>query len=312
MIKRIKHLFGFMALGTLSMMMPGAATAQTKASLDIADFGSFHVGGRLVEVQGKPVREVVFTPGGAPAKIDPNGKYMVESMSVQYFTPAKIKALRAHVAQERVAFGLADVVMAYGGNASLAAMQQQVPVTTRFLPHGHKLSFGMALLAAAINTFFGLLLAWALVQAWRGAVNCRARSPMLRTTSPPFSSALIFSVSTSALYASILAISPRMRRTIVALKLTALSFAGRRPRAFKIFALFSALVLRSFSASATVASCFSAASFLRRNSMASTNSRSVFTLTPPFLAKLSKTREKISTKVHFFSPASTEEEVWHK
>lgn len=46
-------------------------------------------------------------------------------------------------AQERVAFGLADVVMAYGGNASLAAMQQHVPITTRFLPHGHKLSFGM-------------------------------------------------------------------------------------------------------------------------------------------------------------------------
>lgn len=52
------------------------------------------------------------------------------------------------VAQERVAFGLADVVMAYGGNASLAAMQQQVPVTTRFLPHGHKLSFGMVAASA--------------------------------------------------------------------------------------------------------------------------------------------------------------------
>ena len=92
MFTRFKQLFGFMALGTLSMMMPGAASAQSKASLDIADFGSFHVGGRLVDVQGKPVREVVFTPGGAPAKIDPNGKYLVESMYVQYFTPAKVKA----------------------------------------------------------------------------------------------------------------------------------------------------------------------------------------------------------------------------
>ena len=53
MFTRFKHFFGFMALGTLSMMMPGPASAQPKASLDIADFGSFHVGGRLVDVQGK-------------------------------------------------------------------------------------------------------------------------------------------------------------------------------------------------------------------------------------------------------------------
>jgi hypothetical protein len=43
----------------------------------------------------------------------------------------------------RTAFALADVVMAYGGNPALQAMQSQVPVTTRFLPHGHKMSFGM-------------------------------------------------------------------------------------------------------------------------------------------------------------------------
>jgi hypothetical protein len=47
------------------------------------------------------------------------------------------------MAHERTAFALADVVLAYGGNAALQAMQAHVPVTTRFLPHGHKLSFGM-------------------------------------------------------------------------------------------------------------------------------------------------------------------------
>lgn len=52
------------------------------------------------------------------------------------------------VAQERVAFAQADVVVAYGGNDSLSAMQQQVPITTRFLPHGHKLSFGMVAASA--------------------------------------------------------------------------------------------------------------------------------------------------------------------
>ena len=51
--------------------------------------GSFHVGGREVELSGKPVKDVVFTPGGVPAKIDLNGKYLVESMYVQYFLPAE-------------------------------------------------------------------------------------------------------------------------------------------------------------------------------------------------------------------------------
>jgi hypothetical protein len=51
-------------------------------------------------------------------------------------------------AHERTAFALADVVLAYGGNAALQAMQAHVPVSTRFLPHGHKLSFGMVSAAA--------------------------------------------------------------------------------------------------------------------------------------------------------------------
>lgn len=51
-------------------------------------------------------------------------------------------------AHESTAFALADVVLAYGGNEALHAMQAHVPVTTRFLPHGHKLSFGMVSAAA--------------------------------------------------------------------------------------------------------------------------------------------------------------------
>ncbi len=37
----------------------------------------------------------------------------------------------------------ADTVLAYGGNQTLQALRQRLPVTTRFLPHGHKLGFGM-------------------------------------------------------------------------------------------------------------------------------------------------------------------------
>jgi hypothetical protein len=40
--------------------------------------GSFHVGGRIVEVHGKPVRDIVRVPGGPSSKLDPNGDYQVE------------------------------------------------------------------------------------------------------------------------------------------------------------------------------------------------------------------------------------------
>ena len=36
-----------------------------------------------------PIRQVVFTPGGVPAKIDPNGVYQVEQMYAQYFLVAE-------------------------------------------------------------------------------------------------------------------------------------------------------------------------------------------------------------------------------
>ncbi|MCF4129330.1 acyl-CoA reductase [Methylobacterium sp. SyP6R] len=37
----------------------------------------------------------------------------------------------------------ADCVMAYGGNETLAALRAKVPVTARFLPHGHRIGFAM-------------------------------------------------------------------------------------------------------------------------------------------------------------------------
>jgi len=62
--------------------------ACASAPIALRDMGSFHVGGRDVKITGKPVREVVFTPGGVPAKVDLNGTYSVEAMYVQYFLPA--------------------------------------------------------------------------------------------------------------------------------------------------------------------------------------------------------------------------------
>src|SRR6185312_15436215 len=59
--------------------------------LALRDLGSFHIGGRLIEITGQPVKEIVFTPGGVPAKVDPNGRYQVEQMWVQYFLPQNRK-----------------------------------------------------------------------------------------------------------------------------------------------------------------------------------------------------------------------------
>src|SRR5262245_59164751 len=64
-----------------------ATSVQAKEPLVLRDMGSFHIGGRYIEVKGEPVKEVIFTPGGVPAKIDPNGTYQVEQMYVQYFLP---------------------------------------------------------------------------------------------------------------------------------------------------------------------------------------------------------------------------------
>lgn len=77
------------ALILLASGMPAMAQSDP---LEITAMGSFHIGGRVVEITGKPVKEVTFTPGGVPAKVDPNGKYLVEQMYVQHLTPKNRKA----------------------------------------------------------------------------------------------------------------------------------------------------------------------------------------------------------------------------
>lgn len=54
-------------------------------------------------------------------------------------------------ARETALLHEADVVLAYGGNPSLAAIRSRIPVTTRYLPYGHKISFGM-ISKAALDT----------------------------------------------------------------------------------------------------------------------------------------------------------------
>src|SRR5262249_1332050 len=90
-----------LAIAARAVGVPAASAAEQ--DLVLRGMGSFHVGGRVVEISGKPVREIVRQPGGPPTKLDPNGQYMVEQMYVQYFLPkerkGKLPLLLAHAAR---------------------------------------------------------------------------------------------------------------------------------------------------------------------------------------------------------------------
>jgi len=74
-----------MVLTLMATLAASPALAQSKEPILLREMGSFHIGGRHIEVRGRPVKEIVFTPGGVPAKVDPNGVYQVEQMYAQYF-----------------------------------------------------------------------------------------------------------------------------------------------------------------------------------------------------------------------------------
>jgi pimeloyl-ACP methyl ester carboxylesterase len=78
-----------LATAVVAALLAAVLTVAAARADDIAlrGMGSFHVGGRVVEVRGKPVRDIVRVPGGPSSKLDPNGAYQVEQMYVQYFLP---------------------------------------------------------------------------------------------------------------------------------------------------------------------------------------------------------------------------------
>ena len=60
---------------TAAIMLGAGATAGASAALayEVAEIGSFHIGSKQVTLAGLPEREIVFTPGAPPLKVDPNG-----------------------------------------------------------------------------------------------------------------------------------------------------------------------------------------------------------------------------------------------
>jgi predicted esterase len=67
--------------------LPPSVLAQEAGPITLERFGSFHVGGRMVEISGQPFREYMPTTGGALNRIDPNGSYIVGAMYAQYMIP---------------------------------------------------------------------------------------------------------------------------------------------------------------------------------------------------------------------------------
>ena len=70
----------------ITLAFASAFVAATPAAADymVKEVGSFHVGGRTETLTGLPTKEVVFSPGAPPIKVDPNGEFEVEQMYVQY------------------------------------------------------------------------------------------------------------------------------------------------------------------------------------------------------------------------------------
>ncbi len=81
----------FLISAALAVAAFSIAPALADDDIVLRGMGSFHVGGRVVEVKGKEVRMIVRQPGGPQTKLDPNGQYMVEQMYVQYFLPKNKK-----------------------------------------------------------------------------------------------------------------------------------------------------------------------------------------------------------------------------
>lgn len=60
--------------------------------LQVREIGSMHIGGRSVRLAGLPAREIQFSPGNPPVRVDPNGEFEIEQMYVQYVRLAKPRA----------------------------------------------------------------------------------------------------------------------------------------------------------------------------------------------------------------------------
>jgi predicted small secreted protein len=70
-----------------ALMVAAAAllsACTTTAGLDVKEVGSLYVGGRQATLSGLPEKEIVFSPGAPPTKMNPNGDFTVEQMYARF------------------------------------------------------------------------------------------------------------------------------------------------------------------------------------------------------------------------------------
>lgn len=84
-ITRSQIAFG---LALISSFLVGCAHKE----ISVSEVGSMHVGGRQITLAGLPTREIVYSPGSPPVKVNPNGDFEAEQMYVQYIKQASPKA----------------------------------------------------------------------------------------------------------------------------------------------------------------------------------------------------------------------------
>lgn len=87
-------LFQHITQSILPTALAASMALSTAAAQPVAvrEIGSFHIGGREVTLSGLPTREIVFTPGAPPFRVDPNGQFEAEPMYVQYTRLANPRA----------------------------------------------------------------------------------------------------------------------------------------------------------------------------------------------------------------------------
>ncbi|WP_431305190.1 alpha/beta fold hydrolase [Sediminicoccus sp. BL-A-41-H5] len=61
-----------------------AFPALAQEPLAVREIGSLHIGGRIATIEGLETREIVFSPGAPPMRLNPNGQFRVEQMYAQY------------------------------------------------------------------------------------------------------------------------------------------------------------------------------------------------------------------------------------
>jgi len=68
----------------LAAVLAAPLWALPAAAYDVLEVGSFHIGGRQVTLSGLPEREISFSAGMPPIKVNPNGDFEAEQMYAQY------------------------------------------------------------------------------------------------------------------------------------------------------------------------------------------------------------------------------------